>query len=339
MNYNNLLNNPEYAFLRSHPRLGKRIMLLGVSGSRGYGTDTPDSDIDLRGVTQNLPSDLLGLTSFEQYEDARTDTVIYSFSKLVTLLLSCNPNTIEILGLDEDQYLIVSPLGRELLNHKSLFLSKRAASSFGNYAGDQLRRLQNAIARDALPQSDQEKHILRSVRNALEDFNRRHDNDGREKIKLYIDAAETPELETEIFLDAEFRHYPLRRYNDLLKTLGNVIRSYKVIGHRNRKKDANHLNKHAMHLVRLFMMGIDILEKGEIRTHRPEADLRLLRAVRSGDYMRDGILTPDFYEIAADYEKRFAEAVKSSPLPDCPDMDKVGRFVENINRQIVKNVL
>ena len=334
-------------------------MLLGVSGSCGYGTNRPDSDIDLRGVTQNLPSDLLGLTSFEQYEDAQTDTVIYSFNKLVTLLLSCNPNTIEILGLDEDQYLIVSPLGRELLNHKSLFLSKRAAASFGNYAGDQLRRLQNAIARDALPQPDQEKHILRSVRNALEDFNRQHGHKDQENIKLYIDAAETPELETEIFLDAEFRHYPLRRYNDLLKifldaefrhyplrryndllkTLGNVIRSYKVIGHRNRKQDANHLHKHAMHLVRLFMMGIDILEKGEIRTHRPEADLRLLRSVRSGDYMRDGILTPDFYEIAADYEKRFAEAVKSSPLPDCPDMDKVGRFVENINRQIVKNVL
>ncbi|MDO5297561.1 MAG: nucleotidyltransferase domain-containing protein [bacterium] len=211
-------------------------MLLGVSGSRGYGTDTPDSDIDLRGVTQNLPSDLLGLTSFEQYEDAQTDTVIYSFNKLVTLLLGCNPNTIEILGLDEDQYLIISPLGRELLDNKSLFLSKRAASSFGNYAGDQLRRLQNAIARDTLPQPDQEKHILRSVHNALEDFNRQHNHDGREMIKLYIDAAETPELETEIFLDDEFRHYPLRRYSDLLKTLGNVIRIYKVIGHRNHKK-------------------------------------------------------------------------------------------------------
>ena len=54
----------------------------------------------------NLPSDLLGLTSFEQYEDVHTDTVIYSFNKIIRLLLECNPNTIEMLGLDEEQYLI-----------------------------------------------------------------------------------------------------------------------------------------------------------------------------------------------------------------------------------------
>lgn len=56
----------------------------------------------------------------------------------------------------------------------------------------------------------------------------------------------------------------------------NVIRDYDKIGKRNRKKDDNHLNKHAMHLIRLFMMAIDILEKGEIRTHRAD-DLELLK--------------------------------------------------------------
>ena len=33
-----------------------------------------------------------------------------------------------------------------------------------------MRRLQNAAARDALPQTEKEKHILNSVRNALNDF-------------------------------------------------------------------------------------------------------------------------------------------------------------------------
>ena len=41
------------------------------------------------------------------------------------------------------------------------------------------------------------------------------------------------------------------------------------------RKSAEYLNKHAMHLVRLFMMGIDILEKAQIRTHRPEEYLRI----------------------------------------------------------------
>ena len=156
MDFRKILNESKYDFLRTHPRLGNKIMLLGVSGSYGYGTNREGSDIDFRGVTLNLPSDLLGLTSFDQYEDVHTDTVIYSFKKLVNLLLNCNPNTIEILGLDEDKYLIKSPFGQELLDHKKLFLSKRAAASFGHYADAQLRRLQNAIARDAMSQPSRE---------------------------------------------------------------------------------------------------------------------------------------------------------------------------------------
>ena len=66
MDYKELLNKTEYEFLRTNPRLGSRIMLLGVSGSHGYGTSREGSDIDLRGAALNLPSDLIGLTSFDQ---------------------------------------------------------------------------------------------------------------------------------------------------------------------------------------------------------------------------------------------------------------------------------
>ena len=135
INFHELMHTPQYDFLRNHPRLGKRIILLGLGGSHAYGTSNAGSDIDFRGITLNLPSDLLGLTRFEQYEDDRTDTVIYSFNKMVKLLLECNPNTCELLGLDEDQYLIRTNLGQELIDHTSLFLSKRAAKSFGGYAG------------------------------------------------------------------------------------------------------------------------------------------------------------------------------------------------------------
>ena len=83
------------------------------------------------------------------------------------------------------------------------------------------------------------------------------------------------------------------------------------------------------------MMGIDILADGEIRTHRPESDLKLLISIRNGDYMQEGILTPAFYEIVADYERRFHEAEKNSDLPDNPDMEAVAAFVESINRRVV----
>lgn len=334
--FKHLLDTDEYRFLKDHNRLGDRIMLLGLGGSYAYGTNNENSDIDFRGVTLNLPSDLLGMTAFEQYEDDRTDTVIYSFNKIVKLLLECNPNTCEILGLDEEQYLIQSPLGRELLANKSLFLSKRAAKSFGGYADAQLRRLQNAIARDSLPQMEKERHILNSVRNALEDFQRRYDHFDKGQIHLYIDRSKNPELETEIFVDADYRHLPLRDYENMWSVMHNVVLAYDKVGKRNRKKDSNHLNKHAMHLIRLFLMAIDILEKGEIRTNRRE-DLPLLMKIRNGGFMQeDGTFAGEFYEILADYEKKLEQATRNSVLPDNPDMEKVEAFVEYVNRKAVE---
>ena len=187
--FQRLLASPDYDFLRAHERLGNRMMILGLSGSYGYGTNREGSDIDLRGVTMQRASDLLGLTTFEQYTDERTDTVVFGFNKFVQLLLQCNPNCCEILGLPRDSYLILSPLGEKLLEHQSLFFSKRAIQSFGGYASDQLRRLQNALARDSLPQSEREKHILNAAQRALDDFSRRNSRISYGSIRLYIDQA------------------------------------------------------------------------------------------------------------------------------------------------------
>ena len=336
MDFIKLMHTTEYDFLRTNPRLGNRVILMGLGGSYAYGTNNENSDIDFRGITLNLPSDLLGLTEFEQYEDENTDTVIYAFNKVVKLLLECNQNTIELLGLDEEQYLIKTTLGQELLEHKQLFLSKRAAKSFGGYASAQLRRLQNAIARDSMPQQEREQHIYHSVKNALEDFRRKNQMLDKGNINIYIDKSDNPAFQTEIFIDAEYKHLPLRDYENMLGAMNSVIRDYDKIGKRNRKKDDNHLNKHAMHLIRLFMMAIDILEKGEIKTHRTE-DLELLKSIRRGDFQKeDKSFSKEFYEILSDYEKRLDIATKNTHLPDNPDMEKVEKFVEYVNRRALE---
>ncbi len=336
--FQKLLREPAYDFLRENPHMGKRILLLGLSGSYGYGTNREGSDVDFRGVALQQPSDLLGLTAFDQYVDGQTDTVVYGFNKFVRLLLECNPNCCEIMGLPRDKYLILSPLGEELLQNQALFLSKRAIRSFGGYAEDQLRRLQNAIARDALPQTEREKFILRSVQNAMDDLNRRHQQFGSGSVRLYLDRAVTPNLSTEIFVDASYEHLPLREYNSMLDTLRSVVRDYDKIGHRNHKKDENHLNKHAMHLIRLLMTVIDILEKHTVITCRQE-ELPLLMKIRNGGFMlADGTMDPSFYEMLDAYEHRFQEAARTTTLPDEPDMAAVGAFVEQVNRYSVEEM-
>ncbi len=336
MDFIKQINSQQYNFLKTNKRLGNRIILMGLGGSYAYGTNNENSDIDFRGVTLNLPSDLLGLTEFEQYEDTNTDTVIYSFNKMVKLLLECNPNTIELLGLDDSQYLIKTELGQKLLDNRQLFLSKKAAKSFGGYANAQLRRLQNAIARDSMPQQEKERHIYNSVKNALEDFARKNDIFDKGTIHIYIDKADNPKLETEIFIDAKYTHLPLRDYENMLGAMNSVVRDYDKIGKRNKKKDDNHLNKHAMHLIRLFMMAIDILEKGEIKTHRTD-DLELLRSIRRGDFQKkDKTFSDEFYAILSNYENRLNIAIKNTILPDNPDMQQVEAFVEYVNKKAIE---
>lgn len=335
MNFTNLMNSSQYDFLRINPRLGKKIILLGLGGSHAYGTNNTNSDIDFRGITLNSTSDLLGLTSFDQYEDNNTDTVIYSFNKIVKLLLECNPNTCEILGLDEDQYLIKTSLGQEIIDNKNLFLSQRAAKSFGGYASAQLRRLQNAIARDSMPQPTREQHIFNSVKNALDDFNRRYENSVQGNINLYIDDAVTEGFAKEIFVDANYTHFPLREYEKMFSTMNAVIREYDKIGKRNKKKDDNHLNKHAMHLIRLFMMAIDILDNEIIKTHRGD-DLELLLKIRNGGFQNeDHTFSTEFYDILVHYEKELERATNETSLPENPDMEKVSTFVEYVNRKVI----
>ena len=332
----NILTQPEYNFIQTDEHLGKHVILLGLAGSYSYGTNNENSDIDVRGVTLNRKSDLIGLTSYEQYVDDNTDTVIYTFNKIINLLLSCNPNTIELLGLKDEHYLFLNDIGKELLSNRKMFLSKRAIQSFGGYADAQLRRLQNALARDSYPQSEKEKHIYNSVKNAMYEFGTRYSDFENGSLKIYIDKAVNPMLDTEIFVDANLTHYPLRDYKAMWNDMHNVVKEYDKIGKRNKKKDDNHLNKHAMHLLRLFMMAIDILEKEEIITYRSE-EHDLLNAIRRGNFQKeDSTFCDEFYELLADYEKRLHYAAENSSLPDEPDYDMVQEFVMSVNERVVR---
>ncbi|MBD5496062.1 MAG: nucleotidyltransferase [Lachnospiraceae bacterium] len=335
MDYKDILQQTEYDFIKTNGHLGKHVILLGLAGSYSYGTNVEGSDIDIRGITLNQKSDLIGLTQFEQYVDENTDTVIYAFNKIITLLLSCNPNTIELLGLNPEHYLYLNDIGKMLLNNRKLFLSKRAINSFGGYADAQLRRLQNALARDTFPQSEKEQHIFNSVKNAMHDFNNHYKNFENGNLEIFIDKAVNPELETEIFVNASLTHYPLRDYSCMWNTMANVVRDYEKIGKRNKKKDDLHLNKHAMHLIRLFMMALDILEKGEINTYR-EKEHDLLMDIRIGKYQKeDGTFHESFYDMLSDFEKKLHYAAENTDLPDEPDMSKVQELVMTINERVV----
>ena len=332
------INTEEYDFLRTNPHLKNNIILLGLGGSYAYGTNNENSDIDIRGIFLNSKEELLSggfVDKCEQVVNERTDTTIYSLSKIVNLLANVNPNTIEMLGLDEDQYLYLRPEGKLLIDNAHLFLSKKCANSFGGYANAQLYRLTQKSAH-SLSQSGLEQHILKTLDFMKTDFTKRYPTMPEDSINLYIDKSEQESMDTEIYMDVNLHHYPLRDYCGMWNELKNVCSEYNKLGKRNQKAlEHAKIGKHMMHLVRLYLMCFDILEKEKIITHRV-ADHDMLMEIRNGKYITENNdVLPEFFELVDEYEKRLQYAIENTSLPAKPDYKKIAELVMSINESVI----
>lgn len=335
MDIREVLSRPEYDFIKTNPHLVGSMIFATFGGSHAYGTNKPDSDIDIRGCAFNSKSDLLGRTNFEQVIDNPTDTTIYSFNKLIHLLSDCNPNTIELLGCKPDTYVFYNDIGRMMVQERNMFLSQKAVQAFGGYATQQLRRLQAALARDRYNQTDKEKQILSSCQSSMLSFNDRYQKFENGTFHLYVDKSDKEDLDTEIFVDVNLKHYPLRDYKNIWSDLNTIVKEYGKITQRNKKKDEAHLGKHAMHLIRLYYMCLDILEKQEINTYR-EHDIPLLMSIRNGEFqLEDGTFRPEFYEMVDDLEKQMKYAKENTSLPEKPDYKRINEFTMMVNEHSI----
>lgn len=330
------LKTKDYDFLKENENLNDNIILLTLGGSHAYGMDKEGSDLDIRGITLNSKKDVLLGTDFGQVVNIDTDTTIYSFNKMIDLLAKSNPNTIECLGCLPEHYLYLSNIGKELIENRKVFLSKICIHTFAGYAQSQIRRLENKSAR-LVGQAQMEAYILKSINNAKYDFKNRYYPHDDSDVKLYIDTAVQEGYDSEIFMDACLKHYPLRDWTGMWNEMKAIVSSYNKIGKRNEKAISHDkLGKHSAHLIRLYMMCIDILEKEEIITYRTD-EHNLLMSIRNGEYL-DGNRQPTtaFYDLLNEYEKRFDYAKNNTSLPDVPDYKRINEFKMYVNERIVK---
>ncbi len=332
------LETEEYDFLRTNKNLENNIILLTLGGSYAYGMEKPDgtSDVDVRGIALNSKSDILLGKDFEQIVEETTDTTVYSFNKMIQLLSNSNPNTIEELGCLPEHYFILSDIGKELLKNRKMFLSKICVHTFGGYASNQLRRMENKATR-LVGQKQNEEYILKSINNAQYEYKRRYFPYDSSNIKLYTDESTQLGYDSEIFMDINLKHYPLRDWTGMWNEMKAIVSSYNKFGKRNEKAvQKDKLGKHMAHLIRLYMMCIDILEQEEIITYRGyEHDL--LMSIRNGEYL-DSNRQPrsEFYDLLNEYEKRFDYAKENTSLPDIPDYKRINEFKMSVNERIVR---
>lgn len=336
-----LIQTPAYSFLRTNSHLGENLLFLGLGGSHAYGMSVPGSDVDIRGVALNSKEEILLGRDFSQVVDTPTDTTVYSLRRLVELLCSNNPNTLELLGLADNQIVFVSEryarFYKELKELAPAFLSRQVVRTFGGYATTQLRRLENKAVRD-LSEGRREEHILQSLNFADEDLRRKFPEAAGSSIRLYVDRSANPDRECEIFIDAAVTHCPLRGFAGMINGYGCVVRDYDKLNAGRRTREAmerKKLAKHSAHLVRLYYMAFDILEGRGVITYR-EKEHDLLMSIRSGEWL-DGESQPTkaFYELVDRLEARLMELARVTTLPEEPDYERIYAWLASVNEAVV----
>lgn len=130
--------------------LWRHLLILGRRGSEAHGTFIPSTDPksiddrDLYGVVIPPTRYYLGLSKWDHAESIKGvwDVVLDEFRKFASLAKKQNPNVLQTLWLQEEDYLYIHPLGHLLINNRHLFRSRSAAyHSFTGYAHGQLKRM------------------------------------------------------------------------------------------------------------------------------------------------------------------------------------------------------
>ena len=131
-----------------------------VVGSRAYGLDGPDSDIDRRGVFLAPATAFWRLDPAPTHRDGpRPEELHWELARCLSLALSANPTVLEVLWSPLVE--LVTDAGRGLLAVRGSLLSRRVADTYGRYAADQFAKLSAARSRGDGVRWKQAMHMLR----------------------------------------------------------------------------------------------------------------------------------------------------------------------------------
>lgn len=336
-------------------------IFLTLHGSHAYGTNLPTSDVDVKGIAIPPSNYYFGmLNNFEQAElkGKEPDGVIYEIRKFFKLARDCNPNIIEVLHTDPEDWIHVHPVGQVILDNKDIFLSKKAYFTFFGYARAQLKRINThyrwlknppvappvrgemGLADRPLIPMDQ----LTAAMSDIQKFMERWDINWE-----LLEPSERIQMQERLSLMlAELGMTMDTRWMGSAKLLGyedNFIlyvqkekefkqkqadwESYQDwLRDRNPQRAAleaqfGYDTKHGMHLVRLIRMCRELLETGKVNVKRH--DREELLAIRAGSLPYN-----DLVEWADSQEKELGTLYQTtSALPKSPNEKQIDALCEH----------
>lgn len=334
-----------------------KTMFLTIHGSIAYGLNTPESDIDVRGICSVPKEYLFGFNKkFDQYITLEPiDCTIFNIKKFFNLTSQGNPNTLELLFTEPEHHIYVDSLGKILLENRDLFLSKQLKERYIGYSKAQAHRIRQhrswllnpilimptrkdfGLSEKIQINKDQFDIIKYLISKKLEtwkpDFEPFSDSQ-----RIYLQNKISDILsEIQIFSDEKWEAAARSiGLNDNLisiikkeKEFENKIEEYKNYqkwkSNRNPKRAELESKygfdlKHATQLVRLLKLGKEILETGKVQVKRID-DREELMSIKTGAWKYE-----DLIAYADKIENEVKEVYKKSKLPNHPNIYKLDKL-------------
>jgi|AGFS01.1.fsa_nt_gi Predicted nucleotidyltransferase len=115
------------------------------AGSHAYGTSTPESDVDFRGIF--LAEKKFVLTPFfnvrEVNDVTEEDTKFFELNHFMELCVDANPNILETLWVDDKDIVQRTEMYDHLRSYRDDLLSTKIAYTYTGYAHNQATRMKN----------------------------------------------------------------------------------------------------------------------------------------------------------------------------------------------------
>lgn len=311
----------EFVSTNEYLQQKKDLVLLTLQGSRGYGVHSNTSDFDIKGVYMEPIEELLGYGGITESDmDTDNDTSLYSFRRAIELLCKGNPSMLNIIGCKPIESLYATEVGKQLVETREMFYTTKCIQTFGGYATRQLNQLESFLTYDLDTQKLQ-RRVERSLRQAVSHFNETYPNVGELGVKNENGV---------LIVDFKGLVCPLEEIKGVLSEIRNIHQQYLQLGKltgRNNRPTPQKIDKHASHLVLLYVQLIDILEGKGLVTYMGGRIPELLR-IKEGYYRNvDNTYKPAFFELVEKYQEKVDELAKTTTLPPYVDSVKVQEFV------------
>jgi predicted nucleotidyltransferase len=326
------------------------MILFCKSGSHAYGLNTETSDYDYKGICIAPQRYYLTLLEFEQkdkgWDDdcpadtkfpwlSGSDSQVYELRRYLRLVQSQNPNILEMLWQEPEDYLYRTSVGEILLESRHNLLTKKISGTFIQYARAQIKKMHSHRKWLLEPPTSRPKWEDYGVdspnftNEQIEAFIEYLYMILRDRVEYYQEAKDLYEiihdkvdwkgiLKQNVLPDSCLEMtQELTRANKDFMSLLKISQQYRAdlkrwsnyqdwLKNRNVKRSeiekiCGYDGKNASHCIRLLKMAIEAMKTGELIVNRDKAgDRDLLIDIKTGrlSYQEVDQMVDDLFEEA-----------------------------------------